>query len=168
MSTLADLAGTAKGLARRTALLLAGAEALGVGFLGVKAYGYSREYADGLLPAVSDPTRFDGPVELLYMNLYLISPGLHALHVLTGTLLPAGMGVAIGTLTVGVCFVATGLTSLVANLAIAAVKAALVFWFYIHLRGAGGLVRVFAIGAGAWLLIMLLLAGTDYATRLAA
>ena len=34
-----------------------------------------------------------------------------------------------------------------------------------HLREESGLVRLAAVGAGAWLLIMLLLVSSDYLTR---
>jgi cytochrome c oxidase subunit 3 len=75
-----------RGAVRQTAAYLLGAAALGVGFLGIKAYEYGREYADGLLPAVSDPQRFSTPVEHLFMDLYLVSTGLHAVHVTIGIL----------------------------------------------------------------------------------
>ncbi|MEN2976510.1 cytochrome c oxidase subunit 3 (plasmid) [Tistrella bauzanensis] len=64
---------------------------LGIVFLAIKAYEYSIEAADGLLPAVSVPTRFSGPVEHLFMNAYLIATGLHAVHVTIGVLLLAWM-----------------------------------------------------------------------------
>ncbi|MCL4767675.1 MAG: cytochrome C oxidase subunit IV family protein [Hyphomicrobiaceae bacterium] len=67
--------------------------------------------------------------------------------------------------TVGASFVLTGPWSIVTSLAIALAKAALIFWFFMHLREEAGLVRLVAIGAGAWLLILILLSMTDYATR---
>ncbi|MCL4767676.1 MAG: cytochrome c oxidase subunit 3 [Hyphomicrobiaceae bacterium] len=78
-------------LARRAALFLVAAAALGVAFLGLKALEYSKEYDEGLLPVFSDPGRFSGPVEHLFMNLYLISTGLHAIHVTIGVLLLGGL-----------------------------------------------------------------------------
>jgi len=77
---------------RRTAMLLAGAAALGVVFLGMKAVEYQQEYAEGLLPAISHPQRFPNQVEHLFMNLYFISTALHALHVVVGVLLLALIG----------------------------------------------------------------------------
>ncbi|HEX2528520.1 MAG TPA: hypothetical protein VHL31_19755, partial [Geminicoccus sp.] len=58
--------------ARRSAHLLAAAAALGLTFLGLKAYEYHAEYTEGLLPILSNPPRFSGPVEQLFMNLYLL------------------------------------------------------------------------------------------------
>jgi cytochrome c oxidase subunit 4 len=69
--------------------------------------------------------------------------------------------------TVAASFVLSGPISLATSLAIALAKAALIFWFFMHLREEGGLLRLVAIGAGAWLLILLLLSLTDYATRAA-
>jgi cytochrome c oxidase subunit 3 len=74
--------------ARPAALLLAGAALLGVAFLGIKAYEYASEYAEGLLPGDGGPTR-------LFMDLYLISTGLHAVHVTVGVLLLAGVATAL-------------------------------------------------------------------------
>ncbi|MGE0004285.1 MAG: cytochrome c oxidase subunit 3 [Parvibaculaceae bacterium] len=85
---------------RRAAGLLAGAALLGVIFLLLKAWEYSKEYADGLLPGLSDPPQFSGPVEHLFMNLYLVATGLHAVHVTIGILLLIGLAVrlALGAL----------------------------------------------------------------------
>lgn len=69
-------------------------------------------------------------------------------------------------LTVAASFVLTGPLSLAASMSIAAAKAALVYWFFMHLREEGGLVRLAAIGAIAWLMILFLLVGADYAGRL--
>lgn len=82
----------ARGGARRwAALLLGGAALLGVAFLGLKAFEYSLEYRDGLLPGVNDPGRFSGPVEHLFMDLYLVATGLHAIHVTIGIALLTGL-----------------------------------------------------------------------------
>lgn len=70
-------------------------------------------------------------------------------------------------LTVAASLVLTGAASLAAGLGIALAKAALIAWFFMHLRGASGLVRLAAAGALIWLLILLTLTGIDYATRLA-
>ena len=67
--------------------------------------------------------------------------------------------------TIGASFLLTGPASAGVSLAIAFAKAALVFWFFMQLRTETGLVRVFAVGAGVWLLLLFALAGTDYATR---
>lgn len=68
-------------------------------------------------------------------------------------------------LTVGASFVLTGTASIVVSLGIAFAKAALIFWFFMQLRSEQGLIRVFALGAGVWLLILFGLATIDYATR---
>lgn len=68
-------------------------------------------------------------------------------------------------LTVAASFVLTGAASLITGLGIAFAKAALIFWFYMHLREEGWLNRMAAIGVLAWLTIMLLLSATDYAMR---
>jgi cytochrome c oxidase subunit III len=78
-------------MGRRAALSLAGAALLGFAFLGLKALEYWKEYRDGLLPAVSEPQRFSGPIEHLFMNLYLVATGLHAVHVTIGIVLLAGL-----------------------------------------------------------------------------
>ncbi|MFG1410694.1 cytochrome C oxidase subunit IV family protein [Xanthobacter sp. VTT E-85241] len=68
-------------------------------------------------------------------------------------------------LTVGASLVLTGPESLAAGLGIACAKAVLIYWFFMGLRRENGLLRLFAVGAGAWLLILGLLTATDYATR---
>jgi cytochrome c oxidase subunit 4 len=67
--------------------------------------------------------------------------------------------------TVGASFVLTGQVSLMTSMAIALAKAALIFWFFMDLREQGGLIRLIAIGAGAWVLILLVLTFLDYFTR---
>lgn len=68
-------------------------------------------------------------------------------------------------LTVAGSFTVTGAASAVVSFGVAAAKVALIFWFFMQLRTEKGLIRVFAVGAIAWLLILLLLATIDYATR---
>ncbi|MDW6023553.1 cytochrome c oxidase subunit 3 [Mesorhizobium sp. BAC0120] len=79
--------------ARRSAALLAGAALLGLAFLGLKAFEYWEEYRDGLLPIFSDPPRFSTPAEHLFMNLYFLGTGLHAVHVTIGIVLLTGVAV---------------------------------------------------------------------------
>jgi cytochrome c oxidase subunit 4 len=69
-------------------------------------------------------------------------------------------------ITIGATFVpvGTGFKTAV-NLGVALTKAVLIFWFYMHLREETGLVRLAAVGAAAWLGIMLLLMSSDYLTR---
>ena len=68
-------------------------------------------------------------------------------------------------LTVGATFLPIGGFKPVVNIGIALAKAALIFWFFMHMRHERGLVRLAAIGAGAWLLILGLLLSSDFLTR---
>ncbi|MEA1648233.1 cytochrome C oxidase subunit IV family protein [Nitrospirillum sp. BR 11164] len=68
-------------------------------------------------------------------------------------------------LTVGASLVLTGTPSLVASLGIATAKAALIAWVYMRLRREGGLLRIMALGAAFWLLILLGYLALDYLTR---
>ncbi len=68
-------------------------------------------------------------------------------------------------LTVGASLILTGPASLAAGLGIALAKATLIYWFFMHLRDASGLIRLAAAGALVWLLILLTLVGVDYANR---
>lgn len=58
-----------------------------------------------------------------------------------------------------------GTAGLAANLVIALAKAALVFWFFMHLREENGLARIAATGAVLWVAILFLLSGLDIVTR---
>ena len=62
-------------------------------------------------------------------------------------------------------FAPIGPFRLAASLAIAAAKASLIYWFYMHLRELKGIARLAAVGAIAWLLILILLTGFDFAVR---
>jgi cytochrome c oxidase subunit 4 len=72
---------------------------------------------------------------------------------------------ALLVLTVAGSFTVTGAASAVVSFGVAAVKVALIFWFFMQLSTEKGLIRVFAVGAIAWLLILLTFATIDYATR---
>jgi cytochrome c oxidase subunit III len=76
---------------RRAWLFIAFAAVLGVTFLGLKAFEYREEMGEGLLPALSDAPRFAGPAHRLFMDLYLVATGLHAIHVTIGIVLLAGL-----------------------------------------------------------------------------
>ncbi|MGF7163327.1 cytochrome c oxidase subunit 3 [Rhodoligotrophos appendicifer] len=79
-----------------TTRCLFGVAILGLVFLGLKTYEYSLEYADGVLPVLSDPPRFSGSIEHLFMNVYLMATGLHAVHVSIGIALLAGLAWRVG------------------------------------------------------------------------
>lgn len=65
-------------------------------------------------------------------------------------------------LTVAASFGLTGAASLAAGLGIAALKAALILWAFMHLSEDDGLLRVIAIAAFAWLGILFALGGLAY------
>lgn len=68
-------------------------------------------------------------------------------------------------ITTAVSFAPLGPVKPVANMAIALVKAGLIVWVFMHLRERGGLLRIFALGALAWLAVLMTMAATDILTR---
>jgi cytochrome c oxidase subunit 4 len=62
-------------------------------------------------------------------------------------------------------FVFTGPINLLVSWGTATVKGALILWFYMHLREESGLARIMAVGAVAWLAILLIMTSADYLTR---
>jgi cytochrome c oxidase subunit 4 len=68
-------------------------------------------------------------------------------------------------MTIGASYFLSGTASAVASLSIGLGKAVLIFWFFMQLRAEKGLVRVFAVGAVVWLIILLTMSAIDYATR---
>jgi cytochrome c oxidase subunit 4 len=73
--------------------------------------------------------------------------------------------IALLALTIAASYALSGTPSLMASLGIAAVKAALIYWFFMKLREERGAVRLVALGVLVWLAIMFVLSGTDYFTR---
>lgn len=71
------------GRAKWAGRALAATAMLGTVFLALKAYEYFGEYREGLMPHTAS-AHFAGPVEHLFMNLYYIATGLHAIHVTIG------------------------------------------------------------------------------------
>lgn len=71
------------GGARLAKWLLVGTIALGCAFLAVKFSEYALEYRDGVVPLLSDRNLPGGPGRL-FMDLYFVATGLHALHVTVG------------------------------------------------------------------------------------
>ena len=61
-----------------------------------------------------------------------------------------------------------GTVGLVTGLGIAALKAALVVWFFLHLRHHHGLTRIAAVFALVWLGLLMTFTLADYATRVPA
>lgn len=75
------------GRRRRLLLLLTATMALGVLFLGIKGYEYSRELQAKLMPILGLPFEYPGaePEKAqLFFNFYYAMTGLHALHMLVG------------------------------------------------------------------------------------
>ena len=68
-------------------------------------------------------------------------------------------------LTVAATFLPIGDWRMVVSFGIAAVKAALVLWFFMELRGDNGLARLAGVAAFGWIAILFLLVAADYATR---
>lgn len=76
-----------------------------------------------------------------------------------------GALVALLALTIGATLLPLGHAKPIANLGIAFAKAALILWFYMHLRELSGLVRLAAIAALVTLAILIGLTSTDYLSR---
>lgn len=77
------VAAARNGAARWCGRALGIAAALGAVFMVLKGIEYTGEYREGLMPGtvLAD---FSSPFERLFMNLYYIGTGLHAVHVFTG------------------------------------------------------------------------------------
>jgi cytochrome c oxidase subunit 4 len=65
-------------------------------------------------------------------------------------------------MTTASAFVPLGSFNLVVSLAIAVTKALIVILFFMELRSSRALVRAFAAAGFFWLLIMIILTGSDY------
>jgi cytochrome c oxidase subunit 3 len=92
---LAAEAGKA-GRAPAATLRLVLAAALGVVFLAIKAYEYHAEFSEGLLPVPGVATRYTSDAQHLFMNLYLVATGLHALHLAIGIVLLSVLAFRLG------------------------------------------------------------------------
>ena len=67
--------------------------------------------------------------------------------------------------TYGISYLHLGILNPLLNFAIAVAKAGLVVWFFMHLRSASGLVRLFAGAALFWLVVLFALGLNDWLTR---
>lgn len=82
------------------------------------------------------------------------------------TILKVWLGLAaLLALTTAIAFVPLGAANFPVALAIAIAKAGLVLWFFMELRGSGGLTRLFAAAGVFWLLILIVMTWADYAYR---
>jgi cytochrome c oxidase subunit 3 len=69
------------------------AAALGLAFLAVKGVEYRKEYVEGLMPFAGPPSPLAGRPAELFMGLYFIATGLHALHLTIGVVLVGGAAI---------------------------------------------------------------------------
>ncbi|MFQ5737671.1 MAG: cytochrome C oxidase subunit IV family protein [Acidobacteriota bacterium] len=73
--------------------------------------------------------------------------------------------IALTTLTVWVAFIDLGLLNTIAALSIAVIKATLVVLYFMHVRYGNRLTWVFVSAGLIWLVILLVLLMSDYASR---
>ena len=79
---------------RAAAWALAATSALGICFLIVKGIEYTKEISDGLAPLLGLPFRYTGPDPVhaeFFFGLYFTMTSLHALHLIGGIIVIAGM-----------------------------------------------------------------------------
>jgi cytochrome c oxidase subunit 3 len=65
---------------------------LGAAFMALKAAEWTLEFREGLLPVPGGDAALTTPVERLFMHLYLIATGLHAIHLSIGIALVLDVG----------------------------------------------------------------------------
>ncbi len=89
-----------EGRTKITSGWLVGAAGLGLAFLVTKAYEYRMEFTEGLLPIEGVQSRYADDIQHLFMNLYFIATGLHAVHLAIGIvlLLTLSLRVAFGSI----------------------------------------------------------------------
>ena len=68
-------------------------------------------------------------------------------------------------LTVGSSYIAMGPWNMAINMGISCAKAALIALFFMHLRGAGALLRIAALAGLLWLALLFGLGWSDFGTR---
>jgi cytochrome c oxidase subunit 4 len=73
--------------------------------------------------------------------------------------------IALLALTIAVTYAPIGSWRLALSLAIAAAKASLIYWVFMDLRKAGGLLRLAALAAGVLLALLIVLPTLDFAIR---
>jgi cytochrome c oxidase subunit 4 len=81
-------------------------------------------------------------------------------YAVTGASLLALLG-----LTVGAAYVDLGWLNTPLAMSISAAKAAIIILFFMHVRGASGLVKLLAVAGFFWLAMMFALAFSDFAAR---
>jgi cytochrome c oxidase subunit 3 len=78
------------GATRLAKWLLMGTIALGLVFIAIKFTEYALEYRDGAVPILSGSNLVSGP-QTLFMDLYFVATGLHAVHVTVGMAILASL-----------------------------------------------------------------------------
>lgn len=84
------------GRRRRSVAYLASTAGFGLVFLAIKAFEYYEEYSHGLVPLVGFEFTFEAGESVraeLFMSLYFVMTGLHALHLIIGIGLVSTLGV---------------------------------------------------------------------------
>lgn len=82
--------------ARRLVLgALVATVALGAAFLAIKATEYGLEYSEGLVPHIGPPSPLVHPAATLFLNLYFVGTGLHAIHLAIGIAITGGVAIRI-------------------------------------------------------------------------
>ncbi|HEY4193039.1 MAG TPA: cytochrome c oxidase subunit 3 [Mesorhizobium sp.] len=79
---------------RATIWSLTATALLGVVFLGIKAAEYTMEFHEGIAPVLGAPFIYDGPDPVharFFFSLYFAMTSLHALHLICGIVVVAGM-----------------------------------------------------------------------------
>lgn len=84
-----------EGAGRAVSYCLAVALFLGLGFMLLKGVEYVWEYREGMLPLKGSGYALQGPIHRLFMDLYLISTVLHAIHLAVGILLLSALLISI-------------------------------------------------------------------------
>ena len=72
---------------------------------------------------------------------------------------------ALLTLTVGCALAPIGPIKSVVNIAAAVAKAGLIYWLFMHLREVGGFLRIAAVGAAVWIILLGGMLYTDIVSR---
>jgi len=78
------------GRAKLAGWLTGGAIALGLVFIAIKFTEYALEYRDGVIPRLA-PAHLQSGVQTLFMDLYFVATGLHAIHVTVGLCILASL-----------------------------------------------------------------------------
>jgi cytochrome c oxidase subunit III len=87
----AAVAAARLGLSRWAARCLAATVALGIAFLAIKGFEYRIDITDGLLPGPAPSAPLKNAAAQIIVNLYYVSTGLHAVHLLGGIAMVSGL-----------------------------------------------------------------------------